>query len=139
MSQTIGTPQPKNIKQHYHLVVAELVFKPNDQEMINAVRMNGVIVDEEKGIPQRLLAKAQQIVQLNFHRKIEEESANVTVVDVVLMNFVYLGHFTQEEFFKQPEGMKVAERKEPTLQAVPDLETAVREAGVSASEPTQAE
>ena len=139
MSQTIGTPQPTNIKQHYHLVTAELVFKPNDQEMINAVRMNGVIVDEEQGIPQRLLAKAQQIVQLNFHRKIEEESANVTVVDVILLNLTYLGHFTQEEFFKKPEGLRVAERKEPTLSAVPDLETAVADAGASANQEAQAE
>lgn len=130
MTQVIQPPAPPaDLKQHYHLVVAEIVFKPNDQDSINAVRINGVIVDEQPQIPQRLLGKAQQIVQLNFHRKIEEESANVTILDVVLMNLIHLGHFTQEEFFKTPEGTKLAEKKEPTLRAVPDLETAVAEAG----------
>lgn len=134
MKKIIASPVPTNVKNHYHLVVAELVFKPNDREEISALRMNGMIFDPEREIGQRLLGKAQQIVQLNFHRKIEEESANVTVVDVVLMNFVYLGYMTQEEFLKVPEGVKITERKEPTLSAVPDLETAVAQAGTSANQ-----
>lgn len=136
MQQTIGTPEPTNVKKHYHLIAAELVFKPRDLDTISAVRMNGVIAEPEKEITQRQLAKAQQIIQLNFHRKIEEESNNVNVLDCVLMNFIYLGYMTQEEFFKKPEGMELRERQEPTLKAVSSLETAVEEAGQPANDET---
>ena len=56
-----------------------------------------------------------------------------SIVDVVLQNFVYLGHMTQEEFVKPPAGMKVQERKDPELavvsdEPVPDLDEVARAA-----------
>lgn len=119
-------------KHHHHLVAGEIVFKQKDHDNIHSVRVNGVLIDPEKEIPVRLLGKAQQILQLNFHQRMQDE--NIEVLDVVLTNFVYLGHFTQEEFHRVPEGTKLQEKAaqapaERHLKSVPDLEQAVAEAG----------
>lgn len=118
----------KSEKKHHYLITAEVVFKHQEQEQVTAIRINGVLIQDELGLPQRSLGKAQQIVQLNFHRRMAEESPFLTVLDVVLMNFVHMGHMTQEEFMKPPEGTKLAEvaANEP----VADLDTAVAEAGI---------
>lgn len=108
-------------KMHYHMICGEIIFKDASSEIPSAVRCNGVLVDPEKNIPVRLLGKAQQILQLQFHQKMD--GLVVTVVDVVLMNFMYLGFMTEEQFRKTPEGMKVQEKP-----PVADLETAVGQA-----------
>ena len=120
-------------KKHYHLIVAEIIFTANEQDVPNAVRINGVLVGDDKDLPSAQLGKAQQIAQMNFHQRMGEEMANVRIVDVVLYNFVYLGHMTQEEFAKPPAGMKVQERKDPELavvsdEPVPDLDEVARAA-----------
>lgn len=119
-------------KKHHYLITAEIIFQPKDQEMINAVRVNGVILIDDQNLTAAVLGKAQQIVQVNFHGRMQEESQNLTVVDVVLFGLTYLGHMTQEEFSKPPAGMKVQERKEPSLEVVPtptpDLDEVARAA-----------
>lgn len=121
----------ENQKHHHHLIAGEIVFKQKDHDNIHSVRLNGVLIDPGREIPFRLLGKAQQILQLNFHQRMQEE--NIEVLDVVLTNFVYLGHFTQAEFHQVPEGMKLQEKTdgaapERHLKSVPDLEQAVAEA-----------
>ena len=117
----------ENPQKHHYLIAAEIVFKHQEQEQVTAVRVNGVLIQDELGLPQRSLGKAQQIVQLNFMRRMAEEAPFLTVLDVVLMNFVHMGQFTQAEFSKPPEGMKLAEAA--TAEPVADLDTAVAEAG----------
>ena len=111
-------------KKHHHLIVGEIVFQTKDDPGVNAVRINGVIIDDQRELPSRLLGKAQQILQLNFHQRMGEESQSLNVLDVVLQNFVYLGHFTQGEFITPPEGTKVQEKVVP-LKAHPSLEDSV--------------
>lgn len=124
-------PEEEESKNHYHMIAGEIVFREGDSEIVNAVRVNGVIVDPGRELPARLLGKAQQILQLNFHQRMQNE--NIQVLDVVLMNLMYLGHMTQSQFQKQPEGMKLQERPQqeaPAAAPVADLETAVAQAGV---------
>lgn len=118
------------LKNHYHMIAAEIVFRVQGQEEVNAVRINGVLVSPTRDIPVRSLGKAQQIVQLNFHQRMQSDK--IEVLDVVLMNFMHLGHMTAEQFNEPPAGTVLAE-KEPVAQPVADLETAVAQAGMNSA------
>lgn len=107
-----------NLKLHHHLVTAEIVFTQKGQDQIAALRINGLLVSEQKEIPVRSLGKAQQIVQMNFHQRMQGQE--VEVVDVVIFNLTYLGEFTQEEFHKAPEGTKLAEKTDAAPAAAND-------------------
>lgn len=119
-----------NEKLHHHLIVGEIVFVHQDNpDQPSAIRLNGVLMDKSRDLPVRLLGKAQQILQLNFHNRTQDEK--VKVVDVTLMGFSYLGEFTQEEFQATPEGTKLQERPTPSneeIQQTLDLEAVVAQA-----------
>lgn len=120
-------------KHHHNLIVGEIVFKERNQENVHSIRVNGVLVNADREIPVRMLGKAQQILQLNFHQRMQDE--NIEVLDVVLTNFIYLGYMTQEEFHKAPEGAKLQEKPQaPAMVAVPDLDDAVAQQAVAAAE-----
>lgn len=125
----------ENQKHHHHLITGEIVFKYPEHENIHSVRVNGVLIDLERDIPVRLLGKAQQILQLNFHQRMQDEK--IQVLDVVLSNISYLGHFTQAEFHAVPEGTKLKEKAPETperhLKSVPDLEQAIQQANIETS------
>lgn len=99
-------------KHHYYLVCGEVKFaKPatDDQpETIGSTLLNAVVSRDEKTFPVSAIGRAQQALQLNFHGRMEDPS--IIVADVVLVNVVYLGHMSQAEFQKQPEGTKLQER-----------------------------
>lgn|SRR5690606_20522611 len=114
-------------KLHHHLITGEIMFREKDEERIASLRLNGILVDMDQELPVRLLGKAQQILQMNFHQRMQDD--NIEVLDVVLSGFTYLGHMTQEEFHKAPEGTKLQEK--PAAPAVPDLDQAVAEASKS--------
>lgn len=114
-----------NQTSHYHMISGEIVFRTKGDEQINAMRMNGILKDQERDIPVRLLGKAQQVLQLNFHQRMQDQ--NLEVIDVVLMNFMYLGLFTEEEFHRAPEGTKLQEVPKEAPAPV-DLDAAVAEA-----------
>ena len=120
-----------NEKFHHHLIVGEIVFVHQDNpDQPSAIRLNGVLMDKSRDLPVRLLGKAQQILQLNFHNRTQDDK--VKVVDVTLMGFSYLGEFTQEEFQAAPEGTKLQERpaakNEDQPQQSPSLEDVVAQA-----------
>lgn len=99
-------------KFHHHLITGEIVFrhKQDETSQVNAIRVNGVLVDDSRDIPARLLGKSQQILQLNFHNRMQDE--NIAVLDVVLINFAYLGEFTEEQFHATPEGTTLKPKTE---------------------------
>lgn len=112
---------------HHHLIHGEIVFKHKDHDQIHSTRVNGILVDAQQNIPVRLLGKAQQILQLNFHQRMQDES--IQVLDVILADFSYLGLMTQEEFQTVPEGTALQPKAQaPTITAVPDLDQAVSSA-----------
>lgn len=100
----------KTKKYHFHLITGEIVFRHQKDEnsQINAIRVNGVLADENRALPARLLGKAQQILQLNFHNHMQD--ASIEVLDVVLVNFSHLGEFTEAEFHATPEGTKLKQK-----------------------------
>ena len=101
----------KSEKAHeYVLITGELVFVDPAVEncLPNAIRANGVMVLPERKINRFAMGKAQQILQANFFQKMGEVQVNV--VDVVLINFTWLGRMTPGEFSKTPEGLKMQER-----------------------------
>ena len=109
----------ENVKHHHQLIVGEIIFRSKqNEEDVTAIRLNGVLISDRVDLPVRTLGKAQQILQLNFHNKMQSE--DIEVLDVVLHNFVYLGHFTKEEFEATPDGTKVQE-KEPAKASVLSL------------------
>ena len=116
-----------SIPHHHHLIHGEIVFKHKDYDQIHSTRVNGILVDAQQNISIRLLGKAQQILQLNFHQHMQDES--IQVLDVILADFSYLGLMTQQEFQTAPEGMTLQPKAQaPMIAAVPDLEQAVASA-----------
>lgn len=122
-------------KRHHHLIVGEIVFrhKKDTDGAAAAMRINGVITDADRYLPARLLGKSQQILQLNFHQRMQDE--NIEIIDVILMGFTYLGEFTQEEFAASAVPNQ-EEQKGPKLSVIPSsdsLEDALAEAKASHS------
>ena len=112
-------------KKHYYLVAGEIVFT-DEEEKVNAIRLNGVTVMKDLEVNTRELGRAQQILQVNFAQRMGEIPYKVH--DVVLTSFIYLGKMSQEEFHKTPEGMKLQEKApatSPVPGPVPTLEEAV--------------
>lgn len=93
-------------RMHHFLIAAELVFRRKGEEAIMSVRSNGVLISDNRDLPARSIGKAQQIVQMNFHGKMQDPE--MEILDVVILNLPYLGHMTQEEYERQP--------KTPTMQ-----------------------
>lgn len=99
-------------RQHYWMVAGEIVFRVKDKdgkdiEGVNSVRLNTVVIGTEERFPVASIARAQQGLQMNFHRRMQDPM--VEVVDAVLLGLMPLGWFTQEEFHARPEGVAVEE------------------------------
>lgn len=103
-------------KKHHYLVAAEVVFLSEEEgEHPNAIRLNAVLAQEDKALPVKSIGRAQQAVQLNFFKRMND--AKIQVLDVVIISFSYLGHMSEKEFQKVPEGHQLAERvQDPMLQ-----------------------
>lgn len=95
-------------KQHYFLVVGEIVFSPPKSEEIHAIRMNAIITGGNASIPVRALGKAQQALQVQFYERMQEPT--IQVRDVVILGMTYMGYMTKEEFETPPEGTQQVER-----------------------------
>ena len=85
---------------HYYLITGEIFFSPNqDKKPTNDIysnRLNGVICLKDKQVTTKGLAKAQQVLQLNFFRQNPPDT--VTIRDVVISNISYLGYMNKESF-----------------------------------------
>lgn len=95
-------------KQHYHLVTGSVIYQEAEDQPFQSITLNGIVRDDAKEIPTRLLGRAQQILQVNFMKKIG--TTENKVVDVILLNFAYLGEMTEEEFQAPPAGTKLQEK-----------------------------
>lgn len=94
---------------HYYLITGEIFFSPNqDKKPTNDIysnRLNGVIYLKDGQVTTKGLAKAQQVLQLNFFRHNPPDT--VTIRDVVIYNINYLGYMDKETF----EDFKIEESK----------------------------
>lgn len=104
-------------KKHHYLVTGELVYTVKDADNIHALRLNAVVLgDTADTIPARAIGAAQQALQMQFHQRMD--NPEVTVRDVVIMNMLYLGNMTAEEFQRPPENMRKQEVEDQVAKAV---------------------
>lgn len=98
-------------KKHYTMVVGTIVLQETpESESLNTLNLNAVVNSERLEFTQQSIGKAQQALQIQFRRQ-HPQMAQAKVVDVILLNLVYLGHMTAEDFSAVPEGMKIQEKK----------------------------
>jgi len=102
-------PAAADVLEHYFLIAGNIVFTIGEEPTPISAACNAVVrsIDGRLGVAH--IARAQQALQGQFHKKIGSE-IKLTVVDVVITAAIPLGVFTQAEFNKLPEGMVLVER-----------------------------
>lgn len=93
-------------KQHYFLICGTIIFVTKEGET-GQIMLNGMVVNDSRNFPVRLIGKAQQALQMLFFKQMDPET---TVLDVPIQSVSYLGHMTDKEFHAPPEGMKLQEK-----------------------------
>lgn len=96
-------------KQYHWLVAGNVVIETDGN--VQAIPQNGMIITDDMTVGVHQLGKAQQALQMTLFKKLGEPAH---VVDVIITNLVCLGHMTTEEFNRQPEGIAVQERGQPS-------------------------
>lgn len=88
-------------RSFWFLVSGEVLYKEPEKEkdFIQSVRLNGIIKGKEKTIPVTGIAKAQEVLQINFKKLISQKAE---IVGVTLYAISNLGFMTDEEFNNLP-------------------------------------
>ena len=92
-------------KTHHQLIAGEVFFTKDGEH--HAPHINGVLQTETRNITARDIGRAQQTLQMNLHRQAEDPE--VQIYNVFIFSISYLGHMTQREFEKRPEGSVLQE------------------------------
>ena len=88
-------------RSFWFLISGEVLYKEPEKEkdFIQSVRLNGIIKGKEKTIPVTGIAKAQEVLQINFKKLISQKAE---IVGVTLYAISNLGFMTDEEFNNLP-------------------------------------
>lgn len=89
-------------RSFWFLVSGEILYKEPKEEntkYTTSVRLNGIIKGKEKTIPVTGIAKAQEVLQINFKKLISQKAE---IVGVTLYAISNLGFMTDEEFNNLP-------------------------------------
>lgn len=88
-------------RSFWFLVSGEVLYKEPEKEKdyIQSVRLNGIIKGKEKTIPVTGIAKAQEVLQINFKKLISQKAE---IVGITLYAISNLGFMTDEEFNNLP-------------------------------------
>lgn len=88
-------------RSFWFLVSGEVLYKEPEKEKdyVQSVRLNGIIKGKEKTIPVTGIAKAQEVLQINFKKLISQKAE---IVGVTLYAISILGFMTDEEFNNLP-------------------------------------
>lgn len=89
-------------RSFWFLVSGEVLYKEPKEEntkYTTSVRLNGIIKGKEKTIPVTGIAKAQEVLQINFKKLISQQAE---IVGVTLYAISNLGFMTDEEFNNLP-------------------------------------
>ena len=93
------TPEPM-IQKHYFLVAGNVVYKVDsgnqDQNPMGSITLNGVITSDAQILGVADLNQAQQVLQHHFRIKTEDNT--LEIADVIILNIVYLGFQSENEF-----------------------------------------
>lgn len=112
------TESPKT--HNYYMVVAQIMYvAPNEQDVptMGSLPVNCVIWTDEPGIKVVGLQRAQQLALAAFQQKMPNPDA-VNIADIVIVNLIPLGCFTEEDFNRPPEGFVVQEKTSDDLAEV---------------------
>lgn len=93
-------------KRHYFLVAGLLLVElPNpenpEETALVEPKHNAVVYSEKNLIDLNLLAKAQEALQMIFHQRSGGDNSAM-IRDVTVLNIIYMGHMTEEEFNYRP-------------------------------------
>lgn len=104
----------KSKSYHHYIVAGLLLIKASEDEGISQITLNSMVRSDVKNIPLRLVGKAQQALQVALHNRMQadEGAPDYQVVDVVIINMVYCGFMTEEQFNATP-GAELKERVAP--------------------------
>lgn len=88
-------------RSFWFLISGEVLYKEPEKEKdcVQSVRLNGIIKGKEKTIPVTGIAKAQEVLQINFKKLISQQAE---IVGVTLYAISNLGFMTDEEFNNLP-------------------------------------
>lgn len=101
--------KPKVAKRkHYFMACAQIVFKVEGNEDANVMSMNGIITQDATNISRDSLGQIQKTVQINFHQRMTD--VKFEIIDVIIQNIMHLGHMTQDEFMRLPEGVELKQK-----------------------------
>jgi hypothetical protein len=97
------------VRQTYYLVAGEIISQLSEAGPSNAVIMNALVISSDGRFSVQQIAKAQQALQFQFHKRMN--NPKIQILDVVLVSLMNLGMFTDAEFNAAPAGMKMEEIK----------------------------
>ena len=88
------------IQKHYFLIAGNVVYKVDggnqDQNPMGIITLNGVITSDAQTLGVADLNQAQQVLQHHFRIKTEDNT--LEIADVIILNIVYLGFQSENEF-----------------------------------------
>lgn len=95
---------------HYHLCATKVAFLEPENQAIGSLEINVLMRTKDRNFASAELAKAQQIAQMQFFEKMQNETLEVK--DVFFSSISYLGHMTEDRFQERPKdvaGIRVRE------------------------------
>lgn len=96
------TPEVTDIteKKHFFLVAGNVVYKLQDETKevnpMGIITLNGVITADSQVLGVNAMSQAQQVLQHHFRLKTEDNT--LEIADVIILNIIYLGFQSKEEF-----------------------------------------
>lgn len=93
-------PPKSMIQKHYFLIAGNVVYKVDggtkDTNPMGIITLNGVITSDTQTLGVADLNQAQQVLQHHFRVKTEDNT--IEIADVIILNIVYLGFQSENEF-----------------------------------------
>ena len=87
-------------QKHYFLIAGNVVYKVDGgakgTNPMGIITLNGIITSDTQTLGVADLNQAQQVLQHHFRIKTEDNT--IEIADVILLNVVYLGFQSENEF-----------------------------------------
>ena len=88
------------VQKHYFLVAGNVVYKVDGgakgSNPMGIITLNGIITSDSPVLGVAALNEAQQVLQHHFRVKTEDNT--IEIADVIILNIVYLGFQSENEF-----------------------------------------
>ncbi len=88
------------VQKHYFLIAGNVVYKVDGgakgSNPMGIITLNGIITSDSPVLGIASLNEAQQVLQHHFRVKTEDNT--IEIADVIILNIVYLGFQSENEF-----------------------------------------